>query len=120
MKRRPGTSGSQAAPGSGPWIATPIAGYVYNVSNFRALVTLSEVLGAVLIWFLIGGVTLVFGLIAAFLYRVEDDEPERTCPRCGQMQKLYVQVCRRCGLDLYLPEPDEVRHPPPTGTTPRL
>ncbi|GEP07556.1 hypothetical protein [Methylobacterium oxalidis] len=34
-------------------IATPIAGYVYNVSNFRALVTLSEVLGAVLIWFLI-------------------------------------------------------------------
>ena len=63
------------------------------------------------IWFLIGGVTLVFGLIAAFLYRVEDDEPERRCPRCGAIEKLYVQVCRRCGEDLYLPDPAEVRRP---------
>jgi hypothetical protein len=23
--------------------------------------------------------------------------------------KLYVQVCRRCGEDLHLPEPEEVR-----------
>ena len=46
------------------------------------------------IWFLVGGVLPLLGLIAAFLYRVENDEPERRCPRCGSVQKLYVQVCR--------------------------
>ena len=51
----------------------------------------------------------MIGLIAAFLYRVEQAEPERRCPRCGAVQKLYVQVCRRCGEDLYLPDPSEVR-----------
>jgi hypothetical protein len=25
--------------------------------------------------------------------------------------KLYVQVCPRCGEDLFLPDPSEVRHP---------
>jgi hypothetical protein len=25
--------------------------------------------------------------------------------------KLYVQVCPRCGTDLYLPDPSEVRQP---------
>ena len=63
------------------------------------------------IWFMIGGVLPVLGLIAAFLYRSERDEPERRCPRCGAVQKLYVQVCRRCGEDLYLPDPSEVRRP---------
>ncbi|MGH2986366.1 MAG: hypothetical protein ACRDLO_06735 [Solirubrobacterales bacterium] len=63
------------------------------------------------IWFIVGGVLLVFGLIAVFLFRVEKDEPERRCPRCGAVQKLYVQVCRRCGEDLYLPDPAEVRQP---------
>jgi hypothetical protein len=63
------------------------------------------------IWFIVGGVLLVFGLIAVFLFRFEKDEPERRCPRCGAVQKLYVQVCRRCGEDLYLPDPAEVRHP---------
>jgi hypothetical protein len=47
------------------------------------------------------------------LYRVEHDEPERKCPRCGAVHKLYVQVCRVCGEDLYLPEPGEVRRPTP-------
>jgi len=51
----------------------------------------------------------VFGLIAVFLFRVEKQEPERRCPRCGAVQKLYVQVCRSCGEDLYLPDPSEVR-----------
>jgi hypothetical protein len=49
------------------------------------------------IWFIVGGVLPVIGLIAAFLYRVERNEPERRCPNCGHVQKLYVQVCRRCG-----------------------
>lgn len=63
------------------------------------------------IWFLIGGVTLFFGLAAAILYRVDKDEPERQCPQCGKALKLYVQVCPRCGTDLYLPDPAAVRHP---------
>ncbi len=61
------------------------------------------------IWFLVGAVLPGLGLIAALLYRVERDEPERRCPRCGAVQKLYVQVCRSCGEDLYLPDPSEVR-----------
>lgn len=63
------------------------------------------------IWFLVGAVLPGLGLIAALLYRVERDEPERRCPRCGAAQKLYVQVCRSCGEDLYLPDPSEVRRP---------
>jgi hypothetical protein len=61
------------------------------------------------VWLIVGTVLPVIGLIAAFLYRVEQAEPERRCPRCGAVQKLYVQVCRRCGEDLYLPDPSEVR-----------
>ena len=62
-----------------------------------------------LLWFVIGGALPVIGLAAAFLYRSERDEPERRCPRCGAVQKIYVQVCSRCGEDLYLPHPSEVR-----------
>ena len=61
------------------------------------------------LWFMVGGVIPVFGLIAALLYRVETVEPERRCPNCGKTLKLYVQVCTRCGEDLYLPDPSEVR-----------
>ena len=63
------------------------------------------------IWFLIGAVVPVFGLIAVILYRYEKIEPERRCPRCGKTHKLYVQVCNACGEDMYLPEPEEVHHP---------
>jgi uncharacterized OB-fold protein len=45
------------------------------------------------------------------LYRSEKTEPERRCPRCGAVHKLYVQVCARCGEDMYLPDPSEVRQP---------
>jgi hypothetical protein len=63
------------------------------------------------IWFLIGTVLTLLGLVAVILYRVEKDEPERQCPRCHKSLKLYVQVCPRCGTDLYLPDPEAVRHP---------
>ena len=63
------------------------------------------------IWFMVGGVLPILGLIAVVLYRREKDEPERQCPRCGKILKLYVQVCPRCGEDLYLPDPAAVRHP---------
>ena len=63
------------------------------------------------IWFFVGTVLPVIGLIAVVLYRVEADEPERRCPTCNKVVKLYVQVCPRCGTDLYLPDPSEVRPP---------
>ena len=63
------------------------------------------------IWFLIGTVIPPLGLLAVILYRVDKDEPERPCPTCGKALKLYVQVCPRCGSDLYLPDPAAVRHP---------
>lgn len=63
------------------------------------------------VWLLVGCVFNIFALIAVILYRSELDEPERTCPRCGKVEKLYVQVCTRCGEDLYLPDPSEILAP---------
>jgi endogenous inhibitor of DNA gyrase (YacG/DUF329 family) len=65
-----------------------------------------------LIWFVVGTVLPVLGLIAAILYRSEHTEPERRCPMCNKVVKLHVQVCPRCGTDLYLPDPSEVRPGP--------
>lgn len=63
------------------------------------------------IWFLVGAVLPILGLIAVVLSRRERDEPERQCPNCLKAVKLYVQVCPRCGTELYLPDPRAVRHP---------
>lgn len=63
------------------------------------------------LWLLIGAVLPILGLVAVILYRSEKGEPERLCPTCHKAVKLYVQVCPRCGMDLYLPDPAEVRHP---------
>ena len=67
---------------------------------------------AFFIWLLVGTVLPILGLVAAFLSRSEREEPERQCPTCNNIVKLYVQVCPRCGTDLYLPDPSEVRQPP--------
>jgi uncharacterized paraquat-inducible protein A len=64
------------------------------------------------IWFAIGTVLPLIGLIAVILFRNDVNEPERQCPQCRKVLKLYVQVCPRCGTDLYLPDPSEVRMPP--------
>jgi uncharacterized paraquat-inducible protein A len=63
------------------------------------------------IWLVVGTVLPLFGLIAVILYRAEKLEPERRCPACGKVVKLHDQVCTRCGTELYLPDPSEVRHP---------
>lgn len=65
-----------------------------------------------LLWLVVGTVLPLIGLIAALLSRDEDAEPERQCPNCRKIVKLYVQVCPRCGTDLYLPDPSETRMPP--------
>lgn len=67
--------------------------------------------GSFWIWGLIGFFLPLLGLIAVILYRSDRDEPERRCPRCGAIHKIYVQVCNRCGEELYLPDPAEVRRP---------
>ena len=63
------------------------------------------------IWLIVGTVLPILGLLAVILFRSEKVEPERQCPTCNKVVKLYVQVCPRCGTDLYLPDPREVRHP---------
>lgn len=68
--------------------------------------------GSFFIWLAVGAVLPFLGLIAVVLFRNEDTEPERQCPQCNNIVKLYVQVCPRCGLDLYLPAPEQVRMPP--------
>lgn len=67
--------------------------------------------GSFWLWLLIGAVLPGLGLLAVILTRSERGEPERSCPVCGKSVKLYVQVCPRCGTDLYLPDPAEVRQP---------
>lgn len=79
-------------------IATGIIGHAKGSSFF--------------LWFLIGTVIPFFGLVAVVLYRSEREEPERRCPTCGKILKLHVQVCTRCGTELYLPDPSEVRPGP--------
>ena len=64
------------------------------------------------LWLLIGTVLPLLGLLVVIFYRSEKTEPERQCPTCHKIVKLYVQVCPRCGADLFLPtDPAEVRRP---------
>jgi uncharacterized paraquat-inducible protein A len=67
--------------------------------------------GSFFIWLLVGTVLPLIGIVAVILYRNEEVEPERQCPNCRKIVKLYVQVCPRCGTELYLPDPEEVRMP---------
>ena len=56
------------------------------------------------LWFLISAIVPFLGLLAAVLYRFEQDEVRRQCPRCGKIVKLHDQVCMRCGEDMDFPE----------------
>ncbi len=55
-------------------------------------------------WFLISGLVPFIGLMAALLYRFENQELRRECPRCGRVVKLYDAVCMRCGEELEFPD----------------
>jgi membrane protein implicated in regulation of membrane protease activity len=56
------------------------------------------------IWFVIGVVLPVLGILAAVLYRSDRDEVRRQCPTCGKIIKLHDAMCMRCGTDLDFPE----------------
>jgi hypothetical protein len=55
------------------------------------------------IWFAIGFVVPLIGLIVALFYRNERDELRRQCPTCGKVVKLHDAMCMRCGTDLEFP-----------------
>jgi ribosomal protein S27AE len=56
------------------------------------------------LWFVIGALLPVFGLVAAILSRSERDDPKRECPNCGNIVGIATQVCPRCGEDMDYPE----------------
>lgn len=56
------------------------------------------------IWFLIGAIVPVLGLIAALLYRFDDQELRRPCPTCGRVCMLHDALCTRCGTELEFPD----------------
>ena len=56
------------------------------------------------IWFLVGTALPGIGIIAAMLYRYEQDDPLRQCPECGNVVPISDQVCMRCGADLNFPD----------------
>jgi hypothetical protein len=56
------------------------------------------------IWFLISFCIPFIGLLTAVLYRYENEELRRECPRCHKVLKLYDAVCMRCGYELEFPD----------------
>jgi hypothetical protein len=52
------------------------------------------------IWFLVSACVPFIGLLAAFAFRPERDEPRRQCPGCGKLVKLHDALCTRCGTEL--------------------
>lgn len=56
------------------------------------------------VWFLVSFAVPILGLLCAVLYRWDDRELRRQCPRCGRVVKLYDAVCVTCGEELEFPE----------------
>lgn len=56
------------------------------------------------VWFLIAFCVPFIGLLTAVLYRYENQELRRQCPRCHRVVKLHDAVCMRCGTELEFPE----------------
>lgn len=55
-------------------------------------------------WFLIAFCVPFIGLICAVLYRWDNRELRRECPRCHKVVKLHDAVCVRCGEELEFPD----------------
>jgi hypothetical protein len=55
------------------------------------------------LWFVVGAVLPIFGLIAAIASRWESAELRRRCEECGAVLPITDQVCKRCGRDLEFP-----------------
>lgn len=58
------------------------------------------------VWFLIGFCLPVIGTFVALAYRNERAVGRRRCEECGNVVLMHDQVCKRCGCDLYFPEPE--------------
>ena len=56
------------------------------------------------LWFIVGAILPVIGLIASIGARSERKDPRRECPNCGAVVGIAVQVCPRCGEDLDYPD----------------
>jgi membrane protein implicated in regulation of membrane protease activity len=56
------------------------------------------------IWFMIGAVVPVLGVLAAVFYRSDRDELRRQCPGCGRIVMLHDAICTRCGFELEFPD----------------
>ena len=56
------------------------------------------------LWFLVSFSVPFLGLLCAVLYRYENRELRRQCPRCGRLTKLYDAVCVICGEELEFPD----------------
>jgi hypothetical protein len=67
------------------------------------------------VWFLVAAIVPVIGLMAAILYRVEDDEPRQRCPGCGRICMAYDALCVGCGTELEFT--DEIELLPPASHT---
>ena len=55
-------------------------------------------------WFLVSFCAPFLGLLCAVLYRYENRELRRQCPRCQRLVKLYDAVCTTCGEELEFPD----------------
>jgi hypothetical protein len=60
--------------------------------------------GSFWLWFLVAFCIPFIGLLTAVLYRYENRELRRECPRCHRVVKLYDAVCMRCGTELEFPQ----------------
>jgi len=60
-----------------------------------------------LLWFLVGFCLPFFGTLAALFARNDRRATTRMrrCTECPNVMPIHVQVCTRCGADLFFPDP---------------
>jgi hypothetical protein len=55
-------------------------------------------------WFLVSFSIPFLGLLTAVLYRYDNRELRRQCPRCKRLLMLHDTVCMTCGEELVFPD----------------